>query len=119
MYLNILDQICCEYQSQKDKQSLELDNCANIPIFNSTFRYIGHELDCSWTGSRSSNFGLISQHCDSDVEDLLSGNTIVEIPSDVIIESANARMLSLPLPRVIKVELAGMITKVREAVNAS
>jgi hypothetical protein len=43
----------------------------------------------------------------------------MEIHSDVIFESTDATMLSLPLPKVIKVELAGMITKVREAVNAS
>ena len=43
----------------------------------------------------------------------------MEIPSDIILESADVKMLSLPLPKVIKLELAGMITKVREAVIAS
>ena len=40
----------------------------------------------------------------------------MEIPHEVILDSANVSTLVLPLPKMIKVDLGGLLAKVREAI---
>ena len=46
----------------------------------------------------------------------MNGTSIMKIPHEVIVDSVNLSTLVLPLMKIIKVDLGGLLAKVREAI---